>query len=479
MKSSKLDAILAKGKQLGAAAKEQGQQTLAKGQAKLQQSLNGHLAIAVTGLSGAGKTTFITALVHQLLNFDKAILPLFEAALDGRILAVKRSPQADPCIASFNYSSAIESLMAASPKWPQATAGTSQLRLQIDYQPNSRLRIFSSQSLMLDICDYPGEWLLDLAMLDQDFDTWCDYIDSNLKQLEQARFNRKPDAIGHLINSFYDARAALVEGTDEAVLRVAKIYQQLLMALKSQGLCYLQPGRALVPHQLLDSPVISFFPVSPDADQSIKLMLSDRFEQYKQTVILPFYRDYFERFDRQLILVDCLTPLAAGKMQFNQQLQALTGIFQHFQYGKQSWLSRWFSSQYEQLNLVATKADHIDAEQRDKLVLLLEKMLYSQIEQSKLTGAKVELQAIASVRASTDGTANYQGKSYPSLTAKTLNAEQKHFNPGQLPDGLPDDDYWQSPSFKMYPLAPAKSEQTCLGHIGLDALLQSLIGDKL
>ena len=51
----------------------------------------------MTGLSRSGKTAFITSLINQLLHINQeesAHLPLFEAARNQSILAVKRVPPA-------------------------------------------------------------------------------------------------------------------------------------------------------------------------------------------------------------------------------------------------------------------------------------------------------------------------------------------------------------------------------------------------
>ena len=56
------------------------------------------LRLAVTGLSRSGKTAFITSLINQLLSINQNSsqhLPLFEAARNSAILAVKRVSQQD------------------------------------------------------------------------------------------------------------------------------------------------------------------------------------------------------------------------------------------------------------------------------------------------------------------------------------------------------------------------------------------------
>ena len=61
--------------------------------------LNPTLRFGVTGLSRAGKTVFITSLVHNLLHGGR--LPLFEAQNDGRIAKTKLEPQPDDAIPRF------------------------------------------------------------------------------------------------------------------------------------------------------------------------------------------------------------------------------------------------------------------------------------------------------------------------------------------------------------------------------------------
>jgi len=57
--------------------------------------------LGVTGLSGAGKTVFITALVHALLNGGR--LPVFEALASGRIARATLKPQPDDAVPRFDY----------------------------------------------------------------------------------------------------------------------------------------------------------------------------------------------------------------------------------------------------------------------------------------------------------------------------------------------------------------------------------------
>ncbi len=49
-----------------------------------------------------------------------------------------------------------------------------------------------------------------------------------------------------------------------------------------------------------------------------------------------FYKDHFLRFDRQIVLVDCLQPLNSGPQAFNDMRLALTQLMQSFHLGSGS-----------------------------------------------------------------------------------------------------------------------------------------------
>ena len=129
------------------------------------------LRLGVTGLARAGKTVFITALVHALLNGTR--LPVFEAMAGGRILRTYLEPQPDDDLPRFAYEDHVAALTGENRHWPDGTRQISQLRLTIDYTPRGLIaRNFGSGRLHLDIVDYPGEWLLDLPLLRTDYQAW-------------------------------------------------------------------------------------------------------------------------------------------------------------------------------------------------------------------------------------------------------------------------------------------------------------------
>jgi predicted YcjX-like family ATPase len=129
--------------------------------------VNPTIRLGVTGLSRAGKTVLISSIVQNLLNGGR--LPLFEAVRSGRVSGIRLEEQPDDAIPRFQYEDHIQALVRDR-IWPDSTRAISELRLTIDYQSASGWnRLFSPGRLSLDIVDYPGEWLLDLPLLAQDY----------------------------------------------------------------------------------------------------------------------------------------------------------------------------------------------------------------------------------------------------------------------------------------------------------------------
>src|SRR5436853_7625574 len=80
--------------------------------------INPTVRLGVTGLSGSGKTVFITALVHALLHGGR--MPLFEAFATGRIARASLRPQPDDAVPRFDYETHSRALIGER-RWPPST----------------------------------------------------------------------------------------------------------------------------------------------------------------------------------------------------------------------------------------------------------------------------------------------------------------------------------------------------------------------
>src|SRR5213083_1714131 len=121
--------------------------------------------LGVTGLSRSGKTVVITALIHGLIRGGR--FPVFEPFATGRIARARLEPQPDDAVPRFDYENHLRALIEER-RWPNSTVDISELRLVIDYQRHNG----ADRQLTLDIVDYPGEWLLDLPLLDKSYEQW-------------------------------------------------------------------------------------------------------------------------------------------------------------------------------------------------------------------------------------------------------------------------------------------------------------------
>ncbi len=77
------------------------------------------LRLGVTGLSRAGKTIFITALIRNLVSGGR--LPFFMPEAEGRIERAYLEPQPDDQVPRFDYEGHLDDLARDPPVWPAST----------------------------------------------------------------------------------------------------------------------------------------------------------------------------------------------------------------------------------------------------------------------------------------------------------------------------------------------------------------------
>jgi hypothetical protein len=212
----------------------------------VNRSLDRHVRLAVTGLSRAGKTAFITSLINQLLHVStNPRLPMFSAVRDGYLLGSKRVPQLDMHVPKFGYDDGMNALLSSPPTWPQPTSDVSQTRLALRFKPQKGpLKLFQdTATLYLDIIDYPGEWLLDLPLLDLDFISWSKQQAQALKG-QRLALAQSWLAMGEQFDPFAPADETLIEA-------IAAAFTDYLHQCKAEGgLHWVQPGRFVLPGEL-------------------------------------------------------------------------------------------------------------------------------------------------------------------------------------------------------------------------------------
>ncbi|WP_201777831.1 YcjX family protein [Thalassomonas actiniarum] len=454
------------------------------------RSIDQHVTLAVTGLSRSGKTAFITSLVNQLINEGNgAQLSFFNPVHQGRFIGAKRVPQKHFNVARFDFDQAMTAFCAEPATWPEPTHGISELRLAIRYQPEASLLKYATDmaTLYLDITDYPGEWLLDLPMMNLSFKDWsaqtCELLSQSPRQAAAADFIEKLKQVDPL------------QKADEDFLAILSLeYTQLLHHFRYElGLSVIQPGRFILPGELAGAPVLQFIPFpglelldnelyQKAGDDTLLGMLKARYQAYKQDVVAKFYKQHFVNFDRQIVLADCLTPLNNGRESFADLQQAIALIMQSYQYGRSGLLSRLFSPKIDRLLFAATKADHVTPEQHPHLVALLNQLIHGTRQELNFEAIDIKTLAIAAVKTTKAGKSLHQGEEVPVIQGRRLSDNQTiTVFPGTVPAKLPKAQYWQQMAFNFIAFAPGELHGAgeSLPHVRMDQVLEFLLGDKM
>jgi predicted YcjX-like family ATPase len=442
---------------------------------------NPTVRLGVTGLSRAGKTVFITALIHGLTRGGR--FPVFEAMNSGRIARAGLAPQPDDAVPRFDYENHLRTLVEER-RWPNSTVDISELRLVVEYQRQNG----ADRTLTLDIVDYPGEWLLDLPLLNKSYEQWA----SESLMLSRDTPRAHLAAEWHMLLSTLDPQGR----EDEQATRVsAKLFTDYLRACRDErfAMSLLPPGRFLMPGNLATSPALTFAPLDVPADGvapegSLWAMMARRYEAYKDVVVRPLFRDHFSRLDRQIVLID-----------------ALAGILDCFRIGRSTILSNLFRPRIDRILFAATKADHLHHLSHDRLEAVLRRAVSRAVARAEATGAAIDVVALAAVRATKEAIVTSGRDKLPAITGIPIpgesaggemfdgNTEVATF-PGDLPAdpetlfngafrGLSSASA-EASDFRFLRFRPPLLERNgegepALPHIRLDRALQFLIGDRL
>jgi len=441
------------------------------------------IRLGVTGLSRAGKTVFITSLVANLM--DRGRMPQLTAATNGAIRAAYLQPQPDDTIPRFAYEAHLARLTAPDPSWPDGTLRISELRLSLRVQPSGLLSGFSGpRTVHIDIVDYPGEWLLDLGLLDQTYAAW------SKAALVRATGRPGGDAYLQMLNGC-DANVALDE---PQALGLAACFTAHLNQSRAAGFSDCTPGRFLLPGDLAGSPVLTFAPLpgGPFARHSLGREFERRFESYKRNIVRPFFRDHFAKIDRQIVLVDVLGAIHAGPAALDDLRSAMARILGAFKPGRNAFLTRIFNGRrVEKILFAATKADHLHHSQHPQLSAITEALLREARDRADFAGAKTAAMSIAALRTTVEETIDHKDGPLDVVRGRLLDSgKQAAFYPGKLPtdpahllaparEGAA---HWLDADYSVMNFAPARltlRPGDGPPHIRLDKAAQFLIGDKL
>ncbi len=460
---------------------------------------NPTLRLGITGLSRAGKTVFITALIHGLTRGGR--FPVFEPLASGRIARARLEPQPDDAVPRFDYERHVQTLIGDR-AWPNSTVDISELRLVIDYQRQNG----AERTLTLDIVDYPGEWLLDLPLLNKSYEQW------SRESLALSRGTARA-ALASAWHAHLAGLNAEAPADEQAALAAARLFTDYLRACRDErfAMSLLPPGRFLMPGSLAGSPALTFAPLDVPEDGnapegSLWAMMRRRYQSYKDVVVRPFFRDHFARLDRQVVLVDALAAFNSGPSALFDLEAALTGILDCFRIGRGTFLNALLRPKIDRILFAATKADHLHHSSHDRLEAVLRRAVAHAVSRAEDTGATIDVVALAAVRATREAQVTRGRETLPSILGTPIAGEKAD---GEVFDGntevatfpgeIPEDPHalfenenafrglastGEATDFRFLRFRPPRLTQdsesgAALPHIRLDRALQFLIGDRL
>jgi predicted YcjX-like family ATPase len=428
--------------------------------------------LGVTGLAKAGKTALLTSIAANLLAAG-AGLPALAGRLGGRPLRVSLAPAGAAGLPRFDYAAHLAQLAADPPAWPARTDAVSVLALDLEIGRAGYAAVLPPRHVRLEVLDYPGEWLLDLPLLAQDFAAWSEAALRRLEgRAEAARFLA------------FRAGLPAAAGRDETLAREGHLlYRAALRELRDrQHLSLLQPGRFLMPPPGPEPPWMGFFP--HPGRGALAGLLRERYDRYRDEVRATLAGPAFGRIDRLVVLADLLAALHSGPEAFADAAAALGAVAAALRWRTPlPWLPPWLAAWVVpwlggigRVAFVASKADHVAERQRGNLAALV----------GSLTGpprAEWRSFAVASVRCTEDVVWTLEGRPVSAVRGRVAGAARAGRSyPGEVPDRPPGADFWTHPFLDLpdfEPMALPLAGRAGVPHIGLDAVLEFLLGDLL
>ncbi len=420
-----------------------------------------HLRVGVTGLSAAGKTTFITSLINQLENHQRGLLA--RRSPFDRLESVRW--QRDGVDQPFGYIESLAALASEPAEWPASTTDLSRVVIDLRFRPQGLLgKMQGARSLRLEILDYPGEWLLDLPLLRIEYGQWC----------EQMRGWLDAEPRRSIAGPLRDRLLAIDPAQPHDPQQLNELTAQwtdFLRRCRTQaGLSRNQPGRFLLPGSGVSAEMLAFVPLlagnrhAGGPEGSWWTQCEGRFRYYRDYLVKGFFDEHFSRLDRQVLLVDMLAPMDAGQPALGDLKSALEAVMESFRYGPSSFFERLFKPRINRLAICATKVDQVTPGQQRAVQQCLEDLITDSLSEVRHGGVNVRGLPLSAVRATRqEGDALIAG----------LVGQQGwvRYQPGSIPEHLPLDLTVDGPELLKLRPPPGLHRNEPFPHYRMDDLL--------
>ena len=386
-------------------------------------------------------------------------------------------------------------------EWPESTRRISQLRLTIEYTPTSAMRrAFTTGRLHVDIVDYPGEWLIDLPLLELSFADW------SRQAVAEAHGRSRAEAARPWLE-FLSALDPDGPADEQIALAGAARFTRYLQQARTPdaALAAPGPGRFLLPGDLAGSPLLTFFPMPAGRQRRL------RARHARRHAGAPLRE--LQGACGKAVLPRPLRPARPPDRAHRRALRASTPAPPHLQTSSARWKPSSSASargpapgsrsilprRVDRLLFAATKADHLHHTSHDRLEAILRLIADKAIARAEFAGAEVKVIALAALRSTREAEARSGWQRLPCIVGVPLPGERlggKVFGgateaavfPGDLPAdpadlevvaAKPDAVHFLRFRPPRLVLDGASDEQAALPHIRLDRAMDFLLGDKL
>lgn len=433
------------------------------------------IKVAITGMSRSGKTVFLTSIINQLIANDK--LPYLNDKL-GRTFVARLLPP-DSIYMRFDYYNKLKALRSEEPRWPKSTKAVSKTTVQLEFK--SEYGFLENQIINLELIDYPGEWLLDLAMLDMSYQEWSLFMINLANEHTRADFSKEwlQDIKQHPLYKNGD--------TFEIEEQLFDLYSEYLKSLYYHEFSFMQPGRFIEPGDMQDDPLLLFCPLPAPStvveEGSIYSNFQKRYESYVGEVVKRLYLEHFQTFDSQVILVDLVKTLNEGEAVFEDMHLALKSILKTFTYGSNNIFSKFFDLKIDHVLFAATKADHIPSSDHERYMNLLSDMIWDIKKELDVKHIETEVTIFSAVKSTQFVKAKLEGVEVDCVRGIVEDEDEPstHFS-GSLPAHYKDPNFWKNANFNFQTFKPISfppRDANAVEHIRMDRLIYSLLKDRV
>ena len=421
--------------------------------------------IAITGLSRSGKTVFITSLIDQLLHQKKIS---FVTSRHKSFKVTLKPPKTS--IKRFDYYSLSKNIKTNF-LWAKGTDDITSTILE--FESKATFSLFGNSKFRLELIDYPGEWILDIALLGTSYEKWSENTITWMKNLDEPLADKYLNNIKQLDNN---------STAEDYEIKLHNQYSDMIRYFKDNHYSNLTPGRFLMPSDLKDDPMLLFAPIHKSNSELHKIF-KKRYKQYIKDIVTDIQLEHFKGFDKQIVLIDIVEALQNGYKYYEDMKTGLQNMLSLYNHKNKNFISQFFSPSINNVTFVATKADLVASSQHNNYLALLDEMVEEIRRDLDVSHIKTNTQVIASVKCTQTVMAKHDGKTLScirGIDSKTNNTVEIY--PGEMPSSFPFIDEWDTDNYAFEEFLPPKKhykENEPFDHIHMDRVIEAIIGDLL